>query len=141
MTASAADHPDFNGTWKMDASRSDFGPLPGPSQLTDRLVQTGAQIVINRNREGRDTVIQVPLDGHPRENVVRGSPMKTQGHWDGRVLVVDFTGERGGSPVKSEERWVLAPDGRSIRVTRHLSGAQGETEQTLTLVRVDAPTH
>lgn len=137
----AADRPDFNGTWKLDASKSDFGPLPGPSQVTDRIAQSDSEVVINRNREGRDSVIHVPLDGSQTENNLRGVNMKTQGRWDGGALIIDFTGQRGGAAAKSEERWTLTPDGKAIKVTRHLSGAQGETEQTLTMVRVDASAH
>jgi hypothetical protein len=133
--ARAAEHPDLSGTWRLDAAKSDFGPFPGPGSMTDRIQQQPAEIIVNRDRAGEPVVIHIPLDGSERTNDIRGNTMKTTAHWDGGTLVIDYSGQQRGRPAKSEERWTLAPDGRSMKVVRQLSGPQGATEQTLTMVK------
>jgi hypothetical protein len=137
----AADHPDFSGTWTLDVSKSKFGPIPGPSSLSDNITQGDTEIVIHRDRAGKPSEIHIPLDGSQKDNILRGVTMKTEGHWDNGALVIDYTGQRGGSAAKVEERWMPADGGKAIRVTRHLSGAQGETDQILIMVRADAAAH
>jgi hypothetical protein len=134
-TIRAAEHPDLTGTWKLDASKSDFGPFPGPNSMTDRIEQQAAELVINRDRAGEPVVIHIPLDGSERSNDIQGNNMKTTAHWDGGTLVIDYNGQQRGRPAKSEERWTAAPDGKSMKVVRQLSGAQGATEQTLWMIK------
>jgi hypothetical protein len=130
---------DFSGTWKMDPSRSDFGRFPGPSQMTDQIVQNGAEMVINRSRDGDRVVIHLPLDGSRRENKLRVGTVKTSCHWEAATLIIEYSGLRGGTLTKSEERWTLGPKRNAIKVVRHLYGAKGEAQQTLIMVRVGAP--
>jgi hypothetical protein len=35
-TVAAADKPNFSGDWKMNAAKSNFGPIPGPSSIVRR---------------------------------------------------------------------------------------------------------
>jgi hypothetical protein len=135
IRVSAAPHPSFTGTWKMDTSQSDFGMLPKVSSITDRITEQGSEIVINRTREGRDVEIHIPLDGSQKDNDIMGNPMKTDAHWDGDVLTVNFVGTRNGKPISYKERWTLAPDGKTYQISRHLTSPRGETDQTLLMVK------
>jgi hypothetical protein len=131
----AADHTNFSGTWNLDLTRSDFGPFPAPTRLTDQIVQSNYELVINRDRDGDKVAIHVPLDGGERTNRIRLGLARTRAHWEGAVLVIDYSGQQGGRTVKSEERWILSPKKTTIKVTRHLTAAKGETQQTLTMVK------
>jgi hypothetical protein len=131
----AADHPDLSGTWKLDASKSDFGPFPGPSSMVDRIEQKTGEVTVNRDRAGEAVVLHIPLDGTPRSNEIRGVATQTTGRWDGNTLVIDYSGQQRGRPAKSEERWTVSADGKTMQVVRQLSGAMGSTEQTLLMVK------
>lgn len=131
----AAEHPDLSGTWKLDAAKSDFGPFHGPDSMTDRIEQKAGELTVHRDRAGEPVVIRIPLDGSERSNEIRGSAMKTTGRWDGNTLVIEYTGQQRGKPAKSEERWTVEPDGKTLKVVRQLSGAQGSTEQTLLMMK------
>jgi hypothetical protein len=135
LLLSAADHPSFIGTWVMDADKSDFGMLPKVAEIRDRITQTGPDLVINRTRDGKEMVIDIPLDGSQKDNDILGNTMKTGSHWDTDVLIVDFTGLRNGRPISYKERWTLASDGKTIEVARHLTSPRGETDQTLLMVK------
>ena len=119
----------------MDAANSDFGMLPKVSEIVDRITQQGSDLVIHRTRDGQNLVIDIPLDGSQKDNDILGMPMKTQGRWDGNVLVVDFSGTRRGNPITYKERWTLSGDGKGFQVARHLTSARGETDQTLVMVK------
>ncbi len=123
--------PDFAGTWKLDAQKSDFGQLPSPSAITDRVTQHPGEILINRDRDGEAVVIRVPLNESERENTIRGMSTKTRGRLNGDVLVINYETSRN----KSEEHWSKSPDGSILTVKRHLSSPRGETDQTLVMVR------
>jgi len=133
-----AAHTNFTGTWKLDNTHSDFGRFPGPARLIDNIVQSGSEIVINRDRDGEHVVIHVPLDGSLRENKVRVGMVKTRAHWEGATLVIEYTGLKGKSGVKAEERWTLTPRKTTIKVIRNLIAAKGESQQTLTMVKAGA---
>jgi hypothetical protein len=49
--------------------------------------------------------------------------------------VIDYSGQQRGRPAKSEERWTVSADGKTMQVVRQLSGAMGSTEQTLLMVK------
>lgn len=119
----------------MDASQSDFGPLPAVNAITDRITQQGTELVINRTRDGQALMMRVPLDGTAKDNDVLGLTMSTEGHWDGNALLVNFTGTRNGNPVSYKERWTLAADGKTFQVARHLTGRRGSTDQKLLMVK------
>ncbi len=135
LCLSAAGHPSFNGTWKMDAGKSDFGALPAVGAISDHITQQDTEIVVDRTRDGQAILMHIPLDGTQKDNDILGMAMKTQAHWDGDVLLVDFAGTRRGSPVSYKERWSLAPDGKTFQVARHLTSPRGETDQTLIMVK------
>ncbi len=119
----------------MDPASSNFGMMPKVSSITDQISQTESELVVHRDREGRGVVLHIPLDGTQKDNEVLGTPMKTQAHWDGTVLTVDFSGERSGKPVSYKERWSLAPDRKSLHLNRHLTSPRGETDQTLVMIK------
>ncbi len=119
----------------MDASQSDFGPLPAVSAITDRITQGDKELVIKRTRDGQDLTIRVPLDGSSKDNDILGMTMSTDGHWDGNALLVNFSGTRNGNAVSYKERWTLTADGKTFEVARHLTGRRGSTDQKLVMLK------
>lgn len=126
---------DFTGTWKLDAGRSQFGRIPPPPAILDRVSQSPTEITVHRDRGGESVVIHIPLDSSSRENAIRGMSMKTHGRLTPETLVVDYDGKRAGGAVHSEERWSVSPDGKTLTVKRHLVSPQGETDQTLVFAK------
>ncbi len=119
----------------MDSSHSDFGMLPKVAAITDRITEQENEVVVNRNRDGQDVTIHIPLDGSSQNNDILGNAMNTSGHWEGSTLIVDFSGQRRGNTVTYKERWTLSPDSKTFQVARHLTSSRGETNQTLLMVK------
>src|SRR5271157_5034708 len=87
--AAAQSKPNFSGTWKMNAAKSDFGPIPGPDSRTDIIEQSDAAI-----KEGVDAVggpqgdqkysLTYNLDGSETVNSpAPGIDIKNTAKWDG----------------------------------------------------------
>jgi hypothetical protein len=137
-TAFAA-RPDFSGEWKLNTSKSEFGPAPAPSNRTDKIIQKDASIKIIRTQAiagGQGTTeLTCTTDGKPCDVAVSGSAIKFSGafQWVDDVLTFDAKGAYNGGDLKIHEKWALSADGRTITIQRHLTVAEGEVDQTLVM--------
>jgi hypothetical protein len=116
VTAFAANHHSLNGTWTLEATRSEFAGQPS--------IQTGS-VTIN-DREHNITITRsftydganesfeysFTTDGRENSSIRQGKTFKSKAKWDGDVLKVT-TVENGGATV---ERYSLAPDGALMLV-------------------------
>ena len=46
-------NPNFSGEWKLNTSKSDFGPLPGPSTRTDKIAHVHPDLKITTRNPAR----------------------------------------------------------------------------------------
>jgi hypothetical protein len=129
--AAAQGHPDFSGTWKLNAARSDYGDGPGPREQTDVIEQSGSTVresitSTNRNRTQR-YVLDFPTDGQevilPEDKVIHVGPAslrRISAVWRGDQLVltqrVEFQDEKFIFP----SAYSLSPDGRTMTVVARL---------------------
>ena len=111
VSATAGNHHSLNGTWTLQATRSDFAGQP--------TIQTGS-VTIN-DREHNITVTRsfaydganesfeysFSTDGRENSSIHQGKSFKTKAKWEGDVLKVT-TLDNGATTV---ERYSLAPDG------------------------------
>jgi hypothetical protein len=88
--------PNFSGEWVVDLSKSDFGPVGAPGQMTRTIKHTEPVIESVTVQSGGDTgdvklTTKYTTDGKPQTNDYLGSPMTTVGRWDGTTLVLNTT--------------------------------------------------
>lgn len=110
----AAEHPDITGTWLLDATKSDFGPMPVPPDL-----------VLRFNTAGREATNELP-----------GGKMTSVHRWEGAALVGDIvitTGE--GTKITFKDRSTWAADGKSMTTERQVSGPMGDGQVKMVLNR------
>jgi hypothetical protein len=60
-----------------------------------------------------------------------GSEMTSNGHWEGKTLVVDSKANFGGSDMTIHGTTVLSDDGKTLTRTAHIAGPMGEGDQKL----------
>jgi len=132
--------PNFTGDWKMNAEKSKFGALPPTVKRTDRIDHRDPSLKITRHQSsdfGESTYeYDCTTDGQPCKVERRGSTVQNlelKPRWDGVVLVFDGKGVFQGTSFTLTERWNLAADGKTIRLTRSFSGDAGATEQEIVL--------
>lgn len=137
----AAPKPDFSGEWKLDKSKSDFGPMPVPELFERNIVHRDPSLQVTTTQ----TTPQGPLtitakhttDGKPSTNTLKGGgDVKSTLSWLGEKLVIDSNLSVQGMDVKSKETWTLSEDRKQLFVDSQLTTPQGDFKLKLVLDRV-----
>jgi hypothetical protein len=127
--------PNFSGIWKLNAAKSDFGPMPPPDSRTDTIdhkepvVKESVSMATGQGDMQWD--ITYTTDGKDSKNTIMGNDMVSNAHWDGQTLVVDSKANFGGSDMTIHGTMVLSDDGKVLTRQAHFSGAMGEGDQKL----------
>jgi hypothetical protein len=116
--ASAADHPNFTGSWVLDAARSTaMAPSADPVTVVvkhdDPVLRVSATVTpeIKDDRTYR-------TDGVERSVDVMGVPIAVRARWEGSKLVTRAV----GAGTTTEETWQLLDGGKSLSIERKVSG-------------------
>lgn len=131
--APAQAKPNFSGTWKLNVSKSDFGPIPAPDSQEQKINQEDPSMKVNVAEKGQMGDLNFDLsyttDGKECTNTVAGNEFKSVANWDGNDLVIDTKGSFDGNDFTAKDRWTLSEDGKTLTVQRHLASAMGEADQ------------
>jgi hypothetical protein len=141
--AAAQSKPNFSGTWKLNASKSDFGAFPGPDSRTDKIDQTDSAI-----KEAVDAVggpqgdqkysLNYNLDGSETTNSpAPGIDIHSTAKWDGLSLVVTSKLKFQDQDVTIKAVWTLSDDGKTFTQNAHLESAMGEIDQKIIFDKAD----
>ncbi|MBE0660777.1 MAG: hypothetical protein IH602_23995 [Bryobacteraceae bacterium] len=134
VAAIAADKPDFTGTWKIDAAKSDFGQMPAPEKMERVIDHKDPSIKIKTTQStpngDRTMDTEYTLDGkEQKQETPRGAVMYTP-KWEGNVVVIDSkrTMNVQGQQVEitGVERWSLSEDGKTMTVDSKMVAPMGE---------------
>jgi hypothetical protein len=126
---------DFSGTWKASTSKSDFGPMPPPDSMVEKIVHEDPSIKINIAQTGGQGDMTYDMayttDGKECVNTFAGNEFKTTLKWDGDALVSDTKGSFDGNDFTAKDRWTLSDGGKTMTVERHIATAMGDFEMKL----------
>ncbi|HLY15742.1 MAG TPA: hypothetical protein VKR61_00900 [Bryobacteraceae bacterium] len=127
---------DFSGTWKLNTSKSEFGQMPPPDSLTEKIAHQDpdlkANVVSTGGMMGDQTYdVAYSTDGKETANKVGENEFKSTGKWDGDQIVIDTKGSFSGTEFTSKDHWELSRDGKTLTVSRHLSSAMGEMDMKM----------
>ncbi len=129
-TASAA--PNFTGNWKINASKTDVGPLPVPEKYEQKIEHKDPSLkyTINQaNQMGEFSSDHVyTTDGAECKNKLRGNELKSKVTWDGDKLKFETKMEYQGAEVTFLDKWSLSADGKVLTIERHIASPQGEID-------------
>ena len=127
---------DFSGTWKVNTSKSDFGPMPPPDSRVEKVTQQDPDLKVNVASTGGpmgDMTYDVSYNTEGKEttNTVAGNEIKSTAKWDGAELAIESKGSFNGTDFTSKERWGLSSDGKELTKASHISSAMGEMDVKL----------
>lgn len=138
-SAGAQTAPNFSGTWKMIAERSDFGTMPAPASLEQTVTHQDPQLRVKRTQIGDFgewvNDFTFTTDGKPCRNMAGQIEINSNVRWQGPSLVFDSTMDFQGSAVKVQDIWSLSPDGSQLTIDRVLKGDRGESKATIILLK------
>ncbi|HLY15740.1 MAG TPA: hypothetical protein VKR61_00890 [Bryobacteraceae bacterium] len=124
--------PNFSGTWKLNVSKSDFGPMPAPDSRTDKITHDDPSLrdEISQSSQMGDMTsdMKYSTDGKETTNSIAGNEIKTTAKWDGDDLVITGKGSFNGADVTFDSHWSLAADGKTITVKQHVTSPMGEAD-------------
>jgi hypothetical protein len=137
--AMAADKPDFSGSWKMDADKSVFGPMPPPASMTAKIDHKDPDLAVTTSSSGpqgdRTDTMKYSTDGKETTNSMMGSDVKSKAVWDGKILVITSNANLGGADVKFTSKFTLSDDGKTLTQALSISAPQGDFDLTYVLVK------
>lgn len=143
--------PDYSGTWKLNVTKSDFGPVPGPTAQTDVIEQSAQTIKIAVSAEGDGGKTQytetLTTDGkevaisadsplaHPSPEV---NMQSITASWDGPTLTVAQKLTYGGDPVTGVSHYTLSADGKVLTISSDYQTSAGDASRTFVFDKQDA---
>jgi hypothetical protein len=130
-------HPNLNGTWILNASKSDFGQVPPPLRQSESILQAGQEFAISVTLEREETKQHYTLrfrTGGEAMPLAAGSfpedaPFRivsVKGEWDGPTLVVTEKVSYQGSDGTVTARYTLSASGKVLTKQTHVSMGEGE---------------
>jgi hypothetical protein len=129
--------PNFSGEWKLNPSKSEFGPMPAPSKRTDKITHEDPKLQVTTSSttpNGDFSINQnFTTDGKECTNEIRGNPMKSIVEWEGDALVFKTKGSFGGNEINITDKWTLTDEGKTLIIGRHFKTPQGEMDQKIVL--------
>lgn len=132
-TAAAAEKPNFSGEWKMNAAKTNFGPLPPPTSIVRKVTHAEPALSIVEEQQGdlgtQNTTRKYTTDGKETSFEANGAEVKGSAVWDGNVIVVTSSVDAVG--LKFIDRMTLSDDGRTLTSVVHVASPQGELDITI----------
>ena len=136
-TAAAAEKPNFSGDWKMNASKSNFGPLPAPASITRKVTHADPALTIVEEQTGglgeQTTTRAYTIDGKEITFNANGADVTSSAVWEGDTLVVNSKVEIAG--LTFNDKMTMSEDGGSLTSVIHISSPQGDVDITIVFER------
>lgn len=130
--------PDFNGTWKVNLSKSQFSPAPVPSSETTILTLAGDDLTIafdSADENGKQHFIHALKIGGPEVTFTPTgtSPLailSSKAEWkDNSIIVTDKISYQGGGGWLVSV-YTLSPDGKTLTKAFTATIEQGTFDMT-----------
>jgi hypothetical protein len=134
--ALAADKPNFSGDWKMNAAKSNFGPIPAPATYTRKVTHAEPSITIENTQTGtamgdqHDTRTYT-TDGKEISYQANGADVKAAVSWDGNALLINSKASIQGMDIIIKDTITLADDGKTMTDAVHVASPQGDIDLAL----------
>lgn len=125
--------PDFSGEWKMNAAKSNFGPLPPPSVMNRSISHKEPALTIVEEQQSamgdQKTTRKYVTDGSEITFEVQGMSVPSTASWQERALV--FVSRVDAAGLTITDRMTLAADGKSLTSAVHIASPQGDADITV----------
>ena len=135
--ALAADKPDFSGDWKLNASKSNFGPIPAPATYARKVTHAEPSITIEDTQTGsalgdqHDTRTYT-TDGKEISYQANGADVKSGATWDGDSLQINSKVSIQDMQLVVKDKITLGDDGKTMTDSVHIAvPQQGDIDLTL----------
>ena len=134
--ALAADKPNFAGDWKLNAAKSDFGPIPAPATYTRKVTQAEPSITIEDTQTGtalgdQHDIRTYTTDGKEISYQANGADVKAAMTWAGDALQITAKASIQGMELTITDKVTLGDDGKTMNDNIHIATGQGDIDLKL----------
>jgi hypothetical protein len=134
--ALAADKPNYSGEWKLNAAKSNFGPLPAPATYTRKVTHSEPSITIEDTQTGTAAGDQhdthtYTTDGKEISFQSNGADVKSALTWDGDALQINSKASVQGTDIEIKDKIALSDDGKTMTDSIHIGSPQGELDMSI----------
>ena len=131
--SAAGPKPNLSGSWKLNASKSDFGQIPPPDSRTEDITDNEPAIKIAAKWTGGpmgdgSNTMDLDTTGKETTSEIMGNEAKCKAKWDGSALVVDISMAMQDADVQIHSTYNLSADGKTLTVNARVAGPMGEME-------------
>jgi hypothetical protein len=134
--AVAADKPNFSGDWKLNAAKSNFGPLPAPATFMRKVTHAEPSITIEDTQTGTPAGDQhdthtYTTDGKEVSFQSNGADVRSTITWDGDALLINSKASVQGTDILIKDKITLSDEGKTMTDTIHIGAPQGELDMSI----------
>lgn len=126
---------DLSGDWKLNTTKSDFGQMPAPSSMSQKITHADPKLDVavkmSSDMGDMEWKASYTTDGKECKNTVRESPVTSVLKWDGDALTVESKGKFGDNDFTMKDKWTLSSDGKVLTIDRHFASSFGEGDSKL----------
>ena len=130
LASAMSARPNFTGNWKLNAQKSDYGPMPAPESSVLKIDHNDPEIKVSANTSTQmgDMSFEAKYTTDGKENTNNMGPMvvKTTSTWDGEALVQSGKMDFDGNEITMKGKWTLSEDGKTMTQASHVTSPQGE---------------
>ena len=125
----AATHPNFSGTWEMDATRSESAHSTAVSEPVTLVIKQDAnELSIETRRGGQSETMVYKLDGSESQKPAEDNgPFQWRARWDGPKLITETNRNVNRATVTISETLSLDRKAKELTVDRTLTVQHGYT--------------
>jgi hypothetical protein len=134
--ATAQTKPDFSGDWKLNIAKSEFGQMPAPDSMSQKIDYKDPDLKVTTHAVGGpqgDVTYDAKYTTDGKECLNQfGDQIKAKSKlaWDGSTLVVDTNMDFGEMQITIKGKWTLSEDGKVLKQTAHFDSPQGSIDVT-----------
>ena len=125
----------FSGEWKLNTSKSNFGEMPPPQSMTQKIAHNEPKLKVAVKMSGQMGDIEFEsnytTDGKECTNEFNGNTSKSTAKWSGDALLFEIKGRFGDNDFTMRDKWTLTEGGKTLTFDRHFSSSMGEGDQKL----------
>lgn len=125
--------PDFSGDWRINAAKSNFGPLPAPSAMNRSISHKEPALTIVEEQQSamgdQKTTRKYVTDGSEIAFEVQGMSVPSTASWQEHALV--FVSRVDAAGLTITDRMTLSADGKTLTSLVHITSAQGDADITI----------
>jgi len=126
----------MDGTWKLNAAKSDGGPRELPASLSIKMTTNGPEFEGLQTMDGQEVLLKFRSDGTEVVNQLAGGvEMRGKHRVENGVLFAEYRIITNQMEFTQSDKIVISADGKTLTTEREVKTGQGSFRQKMVFDR------